>query len=245
MLLADFMKKVVTFAIPVHGREKILDFCIKSLVDRINSDLNDRFEFRILLGGDIESVIWWHNLNFVEIPNEPLGKKFDDLINTAFLRGSDYVILLGSDDIISHNYIYELQKIIDKGIDFATVEKCFFVNAETLKVKFVKTPICGTGLLIGSEVWSKAGNKYGNIYPRKNKGMDEAHGKLAQFSKTGKAVQMNSAILDIKTNENIWKFSSINLREYDTDILKDYFIKDIEKLTTLNLNLYGKPTQLT
>ena len=70
----------------------------------------------------------YYDFKVLEIPNEPLAAKVNATTYAAGKLGVDYVLCLGSDDIISPELLNEYGKLMRKGIDFIGVTDFYFYD---------------------------------------------------------------------------------------------------------------------
>jgi hypothetical protein len=146
-----------------------------------------------------------------EFPNLPLGRKANHRLQMAKSLSPDYILFLGSDDIICPELLkhqIELAKDYDvievKDIYYYDTRSRVFVycqgytnhrKGEPLAVaRFVNTKVFDK---IGWSVWNE----------NKRRGIDsDFHKKLNQFNRKQIKIKDRFLVLDIKTSENISKF---------------------------------------
>lgn len=120
------IKKVITI-IPVWGRHFILEQCINSLKETtiicVVSNLEDRQFAR------------QHGCAFVFVENRPLSRKFQhayDCINQSnFKMLITAVMMCGSDDVLSANWIPSCLKEIENGYDYVGKDEHFIYDTNT------------------------------------------------------------------------------------------------------------------
>lgn len=71
------------------------------------------------------------SFKYIEIPNEPLAAKVNATTYAAQKLGVDYVLCMGSDDIISPELLNEYGKLMRKEIDFIGVTDFYFYDTVT------------------------------------------------------------------------------------------------------------------
>ncbi len=69
-----------------------------------------------------------HGFHYIEIENHPLAAKMNKTLHKAKKLKSDYVICLGSDDIMSPNIYKYYISLFRDGFDFIGVTDCYFYN---------------------------------------------------------------------------------------------------------------------
>lgn len=73
---------------------------------------------------------------FIEVPNSPLGAKKQARIDHIEGKQFDYIIILGSDDLMSAHHVWTLHKYALMGYDFIGTQDTYFV--ENGKCKYWK-----------------------------------------------------------------------------------------------------------
>lgn len=152
---------------PVYGREKLSEKWLKWYA---NNEKYIKIDIMFFLGGDfteIQNTVDRLQFNFaVEssfikqvfifgLPNNPLGAKFNALVQTAKAFDPDQVLILGQDDFISQGYLATLESL---EFDMAGPLSCNFYNqgtGEAVKitgkpdqVKYNQLPIQGAGRVL-------------------------------------------------------------------------------------------------
>jgi len=125
----------------VWGRQDVIQMFIQGINNLI--DNCKEFEIYLIVSGShqdenhdyslgaFEYSIFEHlNLDYkyIEIPNEPLAAKVNATTYAAGKLGVDYVLCMGSDDIISPELLNEYGKLMRKGIDFIGVTDFYFYD---------------------------------------------------------------------------------------------------------------------
>ena len=133
----------------VWGRYKVFDMFLKGLHE-LSVKCPD-FEFYFIVSTsfqqdkekcydeEIDYESWFHpkygelwdsniRTSHIEIPNEPLAAKVNATTYAAGKLGVDYVLCMGSDDIISPELLNEYGKLMRKGIDFIGVTDFYFYD---------------------------------------------------------------------------------------------------------------------
>jgi len=98
----------------------------------------DQFEIEVIVSGsewikshDLVSVL--HGFKYIEIPNEPLAAKVNATTYACKDLKVDYVLCVGSDDIITPELLNEYAIYMRKGIDFIGVTDCYFYDTVSEK----------------------------------------------------------------------------------------------------------------
>lgn len=72
-----------------------------------------------------------HGFTYLERPNSPLGRKMNTTTEAA--RGSDYVVCMGSDDLISVDLWNRMYHLMQEGYDIIGLQDLYFYHLETKK----------------------------------------------------------------------------------------------------------------
>jgi hypothetical protein len=99
-----------------------------------------------------------NNIKHVVIANDPLATKMNAALQLA--KGSDYVLFLGSDDIVSPNLFEYYKEQINKGIDFIGCLDWYFYDIRTKQSTYWggyresnrKGVTCGAGRVLSKRV---------------------------------------------------------------------------------------------
>ncbi len=106
---------------------------VKNLIEKC-----DQFEISVVVSGsewikshDLVRVL--HEFQYIEIPNEPLAAKVNATTYACKDLNVDYVLCVGSDDIISPELLNEYAIHMRNGIDFIGVTDCYFYDTVSKK----------------------------------------------------------------------------------------------------------------
>ena len=122
--------------IPIYGRELLLPFTIKRLLEKNKL-------FKVICCGDRESdknVCLASGADWVQVENNPLGNKWNKGFEYSKQFDPDGILFVGSSDWISQNWINEAWNYI-KNDDFAMVGKKDFYMVDIPidgKIKYCK-----------------------------------------------------------------------------------------------------------
>jgi hypothetical protein len=170
-------KPIIQIILPVFHRIDLLKLCLRS-IQRLQQD--NRYTIRCL-------IAWSHNedkqnigyffdnkLNTsIGIPNDPLGAKLNAAIEFSLnhMNHFDYYMALGSDDLLSTDYLDKINPYISKGVRFFGPDKLLFVDQETKAAKYHQTSyMFGAGRLVHRSLLE--GRNY--WYKELNKGLDNS-----------------------------------------------------------------------
>ncbi len=154
-----------------------------------------------------------NNVRYYEFKNRPLGRKANYRLRVARSLDPDYILFLGSDDVICSDLLqYQIELAND--FDVVEVKDIYYYDTRTKTFVYCKgytnhrkgEPLAVARLVnakvfdeIGCDVWDA----------RKSKGIDiDFHNKLDQFKRTQIEIENRFLVLDIKTDDNISTFDT-------------------------------------
>lgn len=185
-------------------------------------------------GDKSKKMVEAHGFTYIEIPNEPLANK----VNAAVLKARDfkpdYVLCVGSDDIISPGLMKVYERYMREGLDYIGVTDFFFYDLVSKRALYwagyreaYRTGhTCGAGRLISKrlmELW-----KWMPWEVKDSKVLDNSmQQKLlhtAHSSVTFSLLEERVFALDIKSSTNMTPFNLwANTCEIDVDVIKKHF----------------------
>jgi len=139
--------------------------------------------------------------------NKPVTEKF----NTAFAymgnMGITNIMTLGSDDIISTEYLLKTVEQVNKGIDYVYTNSFYFYCAQGVDrgrlVKLTSRQKLGIGRTVSERILNQCDWCLWDV--EKNWGMDAIASKnINKYAKT--KVAIDGVIVDVKTRENMNSF---------------------------------------
>ena len=190
-----------------YGRPKIFKlFCAG--VRRLREELN--YNFPVIVTSDIDDkeVCEEYGIKHYVQANNPVSDKF----NTSCMRAKDldvdYVVIVGSDDLIATNSMLTLWAEMKKGYDLIGITNVYFYDANgPHKGKLLQlkgTRMLGVCKCIHRRVLDEVGWKPWN--KKKDWGLDSVAAKaISPHVKTWKQVD-GVRVFDCKTKTNLNKF---------------------------------------
>jgi glycosyltransferase involved in cell wall biosynthesis len=196
--------KILTL-IPLWKRPEVVRFIVERLPEHVTplfliSPEDPNYQ-------ELKEII--HIYRYIDIKNDPLGRKMNVGVKSSLQIDYDYLMNLGSDDVLDQRYFDEIQLYLDKNSPFFGYDSCFVVGFKNhdryyLKNKCVEYPI-GAGRMIRRDVVEQIAD-WGMYTPEKNQGMDGDSTNRIRFA-TGVVPEIirteNPPITDYKTNTNI------------------------------------------
>ena len=150
---------------------------------------------------------WWpEGALAVYADNEPLGAKWNAAVRTSQMFGADAVMIVGSDDLVSPDYIKHALRLIERGADVVQPAGCWFVELSSGEAFFhpIRT---GAGRVVSRRLlelldW-KLWPDYATI--RLDGEMDKVVATVPH-----RAIQSDvGRVVDLKSGENMWSYSNI------------------------------------
>jgi hypothetical protein len=187
---------------------------------------------RIVVGGDQpehRELAAQHGAEWVETPNRPLGRKWNNICETASKTGEmDYIFVLGSDDLVSPAMAAAYIPVIQAGTPYAGVQACMFFQVSTGKLfNFSQLGVTvGCGRLLHANLMRRVGMR--PWIDTKERGLDNSmdirtlRGRVLTHKMDWNAKQF---LVDIKTQENIWSYTRLrSVKPNEPDLEAERFM---------------------
>jgi hypothetical protein len=175
-----------------------------------------------------------YNIAWTMYKNEPLGEKKNTGLQKAKEFEFDYLMEIGSDDLIVNELLDDYKKYIGK--DFFGISDVAYINSETGECRrFISKSTYGAGRMISRKALEKAnwvlwtdklnrGLDNNSVFALQRKGFDYYRVSPMEFP----------GVIDVKSNENLWKFNYFLGVEYDiNNVLKMISAEEKEILQSL------------
>lgn len=196
---------------PIWGREKITKICMGNL-KRLKKD----YDIDVLCvvseqWAKIEAIK--HGFKQVYVSNDDLGHKMNVGVREALDYRFDYLMNLGSDDLITKDLFKLYEPFIKDKYPMFGCRKVTFIDSESKEVK-EKDYKCmiGAGRMIRRDVLKECVLKNGEVdmYDKGlERGLDlNSQKRFLRYSHT-ELDNSFSCIYDIKSKENIWNFKEM------------------------------------
>lgn len=223
------IKNEVIFAIPAHERPNVVHEVVKNLKQKAEKHLSVSWDILICseYGSEVWSVAEIEMTQFVHDDNSLLGSKFNNLLRHAHDYGR-YIVILGSDDILTKEYFVELDKIIKHDAIFAAgLKSALFCGVDSLEVYNVihrDNSWVGSGLIVRDCIVESLDF---DVFPKLQKGLDRAaHNKIKkeiqyQRKQYGDIVPDHNGLIALKEVDNIHDFDFFKKwpeMDFETDI---------------------------
>lgn len=185
-------------------------------------------------GSKSREMVEKHNFHYHEIPNEPLSEKVNITSYNAQFEYPDYILCLGSDDIIHQKLMLYYIELMKKGYDFIGTTDFYFYDTLSKKSlywggyrePYRKGFTAGAGRLISNKLLAKMNWKPWEI--KDSLQLDGSMQDKLNFIKHSKFTfslkEKGLFALDIKSSTNMTPFKLWDNTEYiDTKIIKKQF----------------------
>lgn len=219
----------------VWKRKEIFEMFAKGI--KVLQEKTD-IEYGIFISGSEGSVskkmVQKHGFTYIEIPNDPLAAKVNASVYASQDMNPDYILCIGSDDIITPELMKVYETYMRKGIDFIGVTDFYFYDTVSKKAAYWggyrdqrrAGHTAGAGRLISSRLmklwnWGPWENKDSKVLDNsmQTKLKITKH-SIATFSLKEKGV----LALDIKSATNMTPFNLWDNTQFiDTNIIKKNF----------------------
>jgi hypothetical protein len=198
---------------------------------------NTSVEIEVIIAGSegeqSKRMVEKHGFIYVEMPNEPLASKVNQPVLIANQLKADYVLCLGSDDIVTPELMGVYESYMRKGIDYIAVTDFYFYDTTTKRAAYWggyrdarKGHTCGAGRLISKRLMDAWGWKPWEI--QHSKVLDNSMQiKLKNTPHTSAIFSLKEKgvyALDIKSGTNMTPFQLWDNTCYiPTEELKNHF----------------------
>ena len=209
------------FAAGVKELEKLEDFDITTIISGSEGETSRK-------------LVEDHGFTYIEIPNRPLAVKMNAPLKIAKELGVDYVLCMGSDDILHPNVLVEYLKYMRSDIDYIGVTDFYFYDTTTAKSAYwggYREPYrlghtCGAGRVLSAKLldqWDWT------IWSSKQDDMLDSSMQIKLSSTVHTSIYFSLKSkglygLDIKSSVNMTPFTLWDNTEFiDTDEIKNKF----------------------
>ncbi len=205
-------------------------------IHKLESSCTDLKIVTIIAGSEgmkSRQMVERHRFKYVEIANDPLAAKMNATILTAGKLKSDYVLCLGSDDIVTPELMSVYLEYIRQGIDYIAVLDWYFYDTATKQAAYWggyidarKGHTCGAGRLISARLmrlwrWQPWENRHSHIL---DNSMQEKLNKVVHTSAIFSLKEKGVFGLDIKSETNMTPFELWDNTKYiPVSELKSHF----------------------
>ena len=204
--------------LPIWGRKAITLLCLKNL-----KELKEKYGIEVMC---IVSESWAkmeafnYGFKWVEVSNDDLGHKMNVGVEAVMRMDFDYMMNLGSDDIINERLFEIYKPYFEKRTPMFGITKATFIDTVSNECKVCDYQILiGAGRAIRTDLIEQFVMRDGKsiMYDKGiNRGLDMNSMKKFNCSHTEIETE-DHLIIDLKSNKNIWTFDNIGGTECSFD----------------------------
>jgi len=238
------MKRIAILT-AIHNRPEITDIFIertKRAIRRANT-VNEYLFCAVASNDIVTPKLKDYSLELITYTqNKPLGRKWNlGMQDVGNYISPDYVIILGSDDLISHSFLELVDHKINQGYELISFNDLYFYNLNRRRIKFNvcgywagrrKGFALGVGRVCGRRIldainWAPWGET-------KDSGLDGSFVKRTKefWNPTTTTLlflkEHGAYCMDIKTEGNISGIGNFDIEEIDPRKLMSRFMDDDE-----------------
>jgi len=159
--------------------------------------------------------------------NTPLSDKFDYGFKQAIKKKFDYLLTLGSDDLIDHNIFKDhYNALMQSGNEFFGLKQIGILDSQTLDCSLYQyfmsksDMLLGAGRMLSYRLCQEFKDKPLYNLRKKNNGLDYAsENELKKIVKPTFVKTNKIYLIDVKSDVNIWSYKSLSRKlsrvEYD------------------------------
>lgn len=206
--------KVIVFT-PVWGRHEILELCAEG-VKRIQKYAPEYIEiepFCMVSNDEDEALIQYFGFPYIRTENKPLGRKHNAGLEALRSKDFDYILQLGSDDLITDRYLNYAYTGMCLDWDLFGVTKLYFCEPESKRacmfsLSTQESTLIGAGRFISHRAIEKLNYK---LWPDSiNRGLDmTSQANLATIGVSPKILNLDHiGVMDVKSDTNIWPYET-------------------------------------
>lgn len=198
------MDKKILILLPIWGRQKITNICFDNL-----QDLQKDFNIQVLCVGSegwAKLEAFKRGFKYVDAPNDCLGTKHNIGVQKSLEYKYDYLMNLGSDDIITRDLFKLYEPYFASDYPFFGSTRLTFIDSESkeARTKDYKIMIGAGRCIKRSEIEALKGD----MYDKKQRGLDL--NSMSKFDCPMQEIENPfNTIIDIKSKENIWPFEEV------------------------------------
>lgn len=236
------MKTILTFT-PVWRRPEIFEICLQGIarLQKYNPAKYRIIPFFIVSEAEAATMVLKYGFDFIYHTNLPLGAKKNAGLSYVMEKYKfDYLMEIGSDDIIKNEYLDFLAPHMAAEIQQITPHDAWFIDTNTGKTAYWLTQkVIGLGRCIHYNALAKfEKSNYRLWLPDLNKGMDTCSWQQLLIKGIKNTLVSTNAIytLDIKSDVNINTITPFKPATITPDELLSHFPESpqIQKLIINN-----------
>lgn len=169
---------------------------------------------------DDETFLKSKGVEYCVYPNAPLSDKFEFGFKEALKKEFDYMLRMGSDDLLDHDIFPKYYNILmSSGTPFFGLKEIGLMNIDNLECCVYKyythrtDLILGAGSMLSKDLCMKFENQ--PLYGKRplNRGLDNAsEQEIKKYAKPVVVKTSSPMLIDVKSSVNIWPYSIVSKR---------------------------------
>lgn len=194
-----------------NKRPRILElFCYS--IQRIRQEMDIFIPCVVVGDKGHKEICQKYHINHITQDNHPATRKWNTGTDFMMRYGVDYILVVGSDDILSTDLVKKLYSQMQQGTDLIGIKSCYFYSADGIHRGELKrlesTQILGVARCISRKVIEQAGV----VWPEdKSWGMDAICSRsIGRYVKSIAFVE--GVVVDVKNKESLNKYTMWNGR---------------------------------
>lgn len=189
------------FLIPIWKRPEITEICLRNL------QYFEQGILAIVSRTDDAELCYRLNVPYCWYPNDYLGAKWNHGLSVAKSKDWDYIVTLGSDDIVKAS-LFDFYKSEE---DILITDKIHFIEMATGKATLTTRCRVGAGRRISRKVIEACNYKLWT--PEKNRSLDmDSNGAIMKAGFPCIEKRTDPHIVGLKSDVNIWTYQHLEMR---------------------------------
>ena len=234
----------------------------------LKEETKTKFDLHLYCGGSADDYfgeckrifysVVGDSATWVECPNEPLGNKWNKTLLSSKYFNFDYFLILGSDDFMSVSLFNKYYEYVNSNYNFFGIKDFYLLDIKTFQTKLFegydndyRDKSLGCGRFLSKKIVEKNNYKLWNDVL--NSGLDFSMDKNLDNTegiskKILSCLPDEFAIIGIKSEVNLWKFSSykgivVNAEHILFNHFTEDFYKNMKYIYCVKNNIHQKESE--
>lgn len=218
------------FFIPVWKRPQITEICFMG-INRLRESF-DIDAFAVISEEEMKPLCDKYNVKYCMYKNHPLGEKKNYGIGQSLQLEWDYLIEIGSDDLVKDDLIKSYMPFFGHRPTIGASE-FIHLNSKTGECRSFKSMIHGAATAISRQTVERFKKLWDDS---RSIGLDKnVTNLLVTNGVMGKRVTGEPKVIDIKSDVNIWKFNKRGVKYPFDQAMKGLSEQEITAIKRLNV----------
>lgn len=211
--------KVLIFT-AIQGRQHITELFLMG-VERLKMHSGHDVSLFCVVSEDSDiEFLKSRNIDYCVHVNSPLSDKMQFGFQNAIQKDFDYLLTLGSDDLINHDIFPKYyNELMNRGVEFFGLKDICVLDSKTLECTLYKylqsksDVLLGAGRMLSKGLCNKLIGKTVYNARKKDRGLDMAsETEIKKFVKPIFVKTNKPELIDVKSDTNIWGYRMIAAR---------------------------------